>query len=146
MFTLRPATESDYELMWEIQRISLGPYVDATWGWDEAFQRSYFDEHFDHRKHQIIRVEGRDAGFLSVEHREDYVYLGNVALLPDFQNRGIGAVVVRDVITQAEESALSVRLQVLKSNPARRFYERLGFTPYGETETHFQMLRPRGAA
>ena len=30
-------------------------------------------------------------------------------------------------------------LQVFKSNPAKYLYERLGFTVYGETETHYQM-------
>ena len=146
MFELRPATEHDYELMWEIQRTSIGPYVDATWGWDETFQRRFFDEHFDHRKHQIIQVGDRDAGFLSFEVRQGHLYLGNMALLPEFQNRGIGTAVVHHVIEQADGAEIPVRLQVLKSNPARRFYERLGFTRCGETDTHFQMVRVRDAA
>jgi ribosomal protein S18 acetylase RimI-like enzyme len=146
VFELRPATERDYELLWKIQRTSIGPYVDATWGWDKAFQRSYFDEHFDHRKYQIILVGKSDAGFLSLGLREDHVYLANLALLPPYQRRGIGAAVVEYVIQQANQANLPIRLQVLKSNPARRFYERLGFKPCGETDTHFQLARGRGAA
>jgi ribosomal protein S18 acetylase RimI-like enzyme len=141
MFELRPATDNDYELLWTIQRTAIGPYVDATWGWDEAQQRKFFDERFDHRKFQIIQVDGQDAGFLSFERRGDHVYLGNVALLPPFQRRGIGEQVVRYVIDRANALALPVRLQVLRSNPARRFYERLSFTVCGETGTHFQMVR-----
>jgi ribosomal protein S18 acetylase RimI-like enzyme len=30
-------------------------------------------------------------------------------------------------------------LTILKVNPARRLYERLGFTVVGETETHFRL-------
>lgn len=143
IYALRRGTASDYELMWTIQRVSIGPYVDATFGWEESVQRRYFDDHFDHRKHQIILVGGVDAGFLSWERRDDHVYLGNVALLPEFQNRGVGTRVVRDVMAQAEKDGLPLRLQVLKPNPARRFYERLGFVVCGETDTHFRMARDR---
>jgi ribosomal protein S18 acetylase RimI-like enzyme len=142
-FDLRPATDRDYELLWTIQRIAIGPYVDATWGSDEAFQRRYFDEHFDPRRHQVVVVDGADAGFLSFERRGDHVYLGNVALLPAYQRRGIGAAIVQHVIEQANAAGLPVRLQVLRSNPARRFYERLGFESCGETATHFQLIRKR---
>lgn len=145
MFELRPATAQDHEFLWEVQRTALGPWVDATWGWDEAFQRRYFDEHVDPRKHQIVRVEGTDAGFLSFEARSDHLYLANLALLPRFQRRGIGAELARFVIERAEEQGLPVRLQVLKANPARRFYERLGFSAYDETRTHFLMVRERNA-
>jgi ribosomal protein S18 acetylase RimI-like enzyme len=37
-----------------------------------------------------------------------------------------------------------VTLQVLKVNPARRLYERLGFRVTGETPTHFLMLHEHG--
>lgn len=144
-FALRPAIERDYELLWEIQRTALGPWVAATWGWDEAFQRAYFDEHFDHRSFQIVRIEGADAGFLSYETRDDHVYLSNIALLPPYQGRGIGEEIARFVIERANARDLPVRLQVLRSNPARRFYERLGFRVVGETPTHFQMVRERSS-
>jgi hypothetical protein len=47
-FDLRPATDQDYELLWKIQRITIGPYVDITFGTSEAEQRKFFDERFDH--------------------------------------------------------------------------------------------------
>ena len=37
---------------------------------------------------------------------------------------------------------MPVELQVLKVNPARRLYGRLGFQVTGETETHYLMQRP----
>lgn len=56
------------------------------------------------------------------------------------------AAVVRYVIDRANQAQVPVRLQVLKANPARRFYERLGFKHCGETDSHFQVIRERGAA
>jgi GNAT superfamily N-acetyltransferase len=143
-FELRPASASDYELVWTIQRTSIGPYVDLTFGASEDEQRAFFDDYFDHRDFEIVQVGGRDAGFLSFETRDAEVYLGHIALLPDFQNQGIGAELVRHVIDHAEDAGLPVRLRVIRSNPARRFYERLGFSCYGETGTHFLLERRTG--
>ena len=38
------------------------------------------------------------------------------------------------------------RLQVLKVNPSRRLYERLGFCETGATETHITLVHLSGCA
>jgi len=58
----------------------------------------------------------------------------------------LGAALVRGVTAVADVRGLPVRLQVLKINPARRLYERLGFVVTGETETHDLMARPPSGA
>ena len=139
VFDLRPASEEDRKLLWLIQTESMRPSVEATWGWDEALQRAYFESHYNEGSRQIIRVDGAEAGVLSFEIRADHVFLRNVALLPQFQGRGIGTSVIRGVLDQAAQLGLPLRLQVLKANRARRLYERLGFRVCAETTTHFQM-------
>ena len=140
MFELRPADANDRELRWLVQCRSMRPYVEATWGWDESFQREYFHRHYDERSCQIMSVDGTNAGVLAVEIHPDQVFLKTVALLPEFQGRGIGTEVIRHVIDQALRLGVSTRLQVLKVNPARRLYERLGFRMHAETATHFLMV------
>ena len=141
--TLRPAGEDDRHLLWLIQCQSLRPAIEATWGWDEALQRRHFEDHWGVCGREIIRIDGADAGMLSVEIRPDHVFLRNIALLPQFQARGIGTKVVRDVMDHASRLGLPVRLQVLKVNRARRLYERLGFREVAETPTHYQMVFDR---
>ena len=94
MFALRPATAEDLELCWRIQWTSLGAYVGEAFGTSQREQRAFFDEHFRLRDHQIIQVDGEDAGYLFTELRGSHLYLGNLALLEPFRNRGIGAAVV----------------------------------------------------
>ena len=65
--------------------------------------------------------------------------VGNIELDPRFQGQGIGTAILQDMQRDAAEQGLEVRLQVLKVNPARRLYERLGFEVTGETETDRQM-------
>ena len=56
MYTLRPATHDDYHFLYHLHISTIRPAVEATWGWDEAFQREYFREHFDPATRQIIEI------------------------------------------------------------------------------------------
>jgi ribosomal protein S18 acetylase RimI-like enzyme len=119
-------------------------YVEATWGWDEAWQADYFRVHFDPARCQIIQAEDVDVGKLSVETRPDSVYIAYIAVLPAYQRAGIGTGVIRQVLGHAACQGLPVLLQVLKVNPARHLYERLDFVITGETETHYLMSTGAG--
>jgi ribosomal protein S18 acetylase RimI-like enzyme len=137
---LRDATESDRTLFWEVQRTAMRPAVEAMWGWDEAFQKRYFNEHFSTSGRYVVRVDGIEAGILCFSVREDHLFLANVALLPHCQGKGLGTQLIRLVLEQAGRLGVPVRLQVLKTNRSHRLYERLGFEVCGESETHFQMV------
>jgi ribosomal protein S18 acetylase RimI-like enzyme len=114
-------------------------YVEAIWGWDERFQREHFSNSFNSTTSQIIVVDGRDVGELAVEERSNELFLSGIYILPEYQNRGLGTTILRSLLARARTSGRSVTLQVLKVNPARRLYERLGFVVVGSTETHFLM-------
>ena len=142
LLLLRPASSDDTEFLWEVQRTTLGPYVTAQFGTDEAEQRAFFDRHFDVPAHQIVRVNGTDAGYLAYRRRDDHVYLVNVALLPRFQSRGIGSLLIRRVLKEADAANQPVRLRVLRSNArARDLYARFGFAVTGQTPDHYVMTR-----
>lgn len=117
----------------------MGYLVAQVWGWDDAWQRAHYDAHFDPSRARIVVVDGADVGVVVVEWQADAAFIAGIEILPAYQGRGLGAAIVRDVIAEAAASGLPVTLQVLKINPARRLYERLGFTITGETETHYQM-------
>jgi len=140
MHELRDVTEADRDWLYDLNRAAMRDYVIQTWGaWDEVFQRSHFDDHFTTLDQQIIVVDGADAGVLIVHHEPTRLVLGEIQLLPDYQSRGIGTAVVRDLLARAASAALPLELQVLKVNPARALYERLGFAVVGETDTHHLM-------
>jgi ribosomal protein S18 acetylase RimI-like enzyme len=120
--------------------------VEATYGWDEAWQTRYFRERFDPARRHVIRYDGVDVGVLSVEEREDGLFLASIAILPEYQRRGIGTTLIRRLQQRASQSGLPLTLQVLKVNQARELYKRLGFVCTGETDTHYQMRWSAGAA
>ena len=53
--------------------------------------------------------------------------LVDIALLPEHRGKGIGGGLVRQLIQQCDQEKLPLRLQVLRTNPALRLYERLGW-------------------
>lgn len=140
-FSLRAATNDDYDWLWNVKRLTMRPYVEQTWGtWDDSAQERFFRRHFNPHTLQVIVVTGRDAGLLDLEREPDSLFLANIQLHPDFQNRGLGAAVMRTVMETARTLRLPLRLQVLKANQrALGFYARLGFHTYQETLTHYLM-------
>lgn len=139
-FTLRSVSAADYAWLWALKRLTMRNYVEQTWGfWDEKVQEDFFRRGFDPAVVKIIVADGRAAGRLHVERHAGEFFLGDIEVHPDFQNRGLGTAVLRALQTEACDCGVPIRLQVLKVNPARHLYLRLGFSDFTKTTTHFHM-------
>jgi ribosomal protein S18 acetylase RimI-like enzyme len=139
-YRLRPALREEFETLYAIHFEAMESYVVATWQrWDQDEQRQMFAERWPDSR-QAIEVGGELAGFLDVEQSLDCIFLGNLELDPKFQRRGVGSSIITSIQQRAAERGIPVDLQVLRVNPARGLYERLGFVISGETETHYQMV------
>ncbi len=89
----------------------------------------------------IIIVGERPAGFIAVDRRETRIRIVDVMLLPAFRNRGIGGTLLRTILAEADRHRMAVDLRVERSNPAKRLYDRLGFTAVGDDGVHITMER-----
>jgi len=76
---------------------------------------------------------------ISLEERDADIFLRVIEILPAHQGQGIGFRIIRQIIDDASSKQKPVYLRVLKVNPARGLYERLGFSVIEETDTHFIM-------
>jgi ribosomal protein S18 acetylase RimI-like enzyme len=137
--SFRQANGDDRDFCWRLHRQAMRAYVDATWGWDETEQRRRFDESFDPALVRIIVVDGNPVGALKLDTGGVPIRLVSIAIRPQYQRRGYGTAVISHVLQEA--AGAPVWLQVLKVNPARALYERLGFVVTVETTTHWQMMR-----
>ncbi|MEY3775217.1 MAG: hypothetical protein RLZZ129_1997 [Verrucomicrobiota bacterium] len=138
--SLRPISDADYLWLWSLKRETMRTYVELTWGkWDDDWQAERFRQNFRPDHVQVIVLDGQDAGLLHVVRSPEEIRLVNIQISPEFQNRGLGTEVMHALLAEARRDRLPLRLQVLKVNPARRLYERIGFAVAAETETHYQM-------
>ncbi|MHC4598048.1 MAG: GNAT family N-acetyltransferase [Planctomycetota bacterium] len=135
----RPATAEDDGFAYRVKKQALGPYITEVWGWDEAVQREFHRNEFDASRLEILAWSGRDVGTMAVRSDGEGLTLFALYILPQCQNRGIGTRLLRALQEEARGKGIPVKLQVLKVNPARRLYERMGFIAKGETDTHIQM-------
>lgn len=78
--------------------------------------------------HQIICLQGRPVGRTLIKRSEDNFLLVDISLVPEARNQGFGAYLVRQLMDEAACQRKAVKLRVMVNNPARRLYERLGFT------------------
>lgn len=135
LITFRPATIADLDFLDNLHAVCLKAHVVKAYPWKPELFRQTFDP-------EIVRVILADdlaIGMLQVSESQHELYLGNILISPDYQNRGIGTAVIRKVLQRAETLGLPVRLQVLKQNRAINLYRRLGFRLVGVTRAHYVM-------
>ena len=63
----------------------------------------------------------------------------DIALLPDYCNRGIGTSLLRGLQSEAAAAGKPLRIHVERFNPALRLYERLGFHPIADRGVYLFM-------
>jgi ribosomal protein S18 acetylase RimI-like enzyme len=96
--------------------------------------------HYSSIDDRIILFKGEPAGRLILVRTGQEIRLADIALRPAYRRAGIGTVLIKDLMNEAENAGKPIRLQVETQNQqAHSLYERLGFTTTGETMTHFQM-------
>lgn len=79
---------------------------------------------------RILRVDGRLAGVIfGAQAAPDVGFVLQIAVPPAFQGCGLGTVLLGDLADAFEHAGMArIALGVTMDNPARRLYERLGFT------------------
>ena len=88
-------------------------------------------EEFDSLLFEIICYEETEIGVISVIEQEDALFLNYLSILPLHQSKGFGTQVLNRLIEQAAERGLLVKLNVMRVNPAKALYERVGFIKVG---------------
>ena len=144
-YALRAVTDHDDAWLYQLNAATMREYAEQTYGpWDEAAARRIFASRWDLSSMRIIVVGGEDAGLLDLRRHPDGLEVAQIKILPPFQRRGLGTAILTDILRDTHQRGQSVILRVLKVNPARRLYERLGFVVTGETDTHFLMAARPG--
>jgi ribosomal protein S18 acetylase RimI-like enzyme len=139
--TRRTAQAHDEDFLYALHKATMHDYVMETWGvWDELWQRERYRQNFQPQRLRVIQLDGQDIGMLHLQERTEELFLVNLEILPEFQKRGVGSQIIRQVIEEANQLGKPVALQVLKVNlAARALYQRLGFGVTGENDTHYIM-------
>lgn len=135
--SLRPATTADEDFLRLVYAESRRDELDQVeWppGQREAFLRGQFDAQAAHymkyypgAEYFIIEYASQPAGRLYVRRTPGEIRIMDIAINPEFRRKGIGTVLLRQLIDEGRTASQAVTIHVEKFNPALRLYERLGF-------------------
>ncbi|MZF89418.1 GNAT family N-acetyltransferase [Streptomyces sp. SID5643] len=142
---MRPARPADVEAIAELRAVVMRPDLERLGRYDEHRVRQRLRDGFCAQHTAVITTAGDVAGSIALRPSETGHWLEHFYLVPALQGRGLGSAVLETVLSRADTSGHLVRLNVLRGSPARRLYERHGFTVERQDAIDVFMLRRPGA-
>jgi ribosomal protein S18 acetylase RimI-like enzyme len=136
--SFRPATDADQEFLIGVYAGTRADELAQT-GWDDSqkdafirwqysMQKKEYEARYPDARYDVILVDGVPAGRIWVGADDTQIRLLDIAVIPEFQNRGVGAHLLRQLMDEATRDNKPLRHMVFVLNQdAFRFYERLGF-------------------
>jgi GNAT superfamily N-acetyltransferase len=112
---------------------------------DRDLQVASFRRQWQVTQVRIIMLDDADIGWLQSTTRDGAFFLGQLFVEASRQRRGIGTAVMNRFIGEATRARQAMTLGVVKSNPAKWLYERLGFHVTHEDDRKFYMRREPAA-
>ncbi|MFE2551217.1 GNAT family N-acetyltransferase [Streptomyces sp. NPDC059355] len=144
-WSLRPAMSSDIETIVELRAIVMRPDLERLGRFDGHRVRQRLRDSFSPRYTSVVLADGAFAGCVTLRPAADGWWLEHFSLDTALHGRGLGSAVLRSLLRRTDADGSPVRLNVLQGSPARRLYERLGFTVVAEDPVDVFMLRQPGA-
>jgi GNAT superfamily N-acetyltransferase len=137
-----PASEADFEPLLAIRIDVMREHLERVFRYEPSRARRIFREHFDQPGLRLIMIGDTLAGCVAFRPGNDAISIDSFYLDRRFQNRGLGATILKVLLAEADALAQPVYLDVLQGSPADRFYERHGFQKIKEDEIERTYERP----
>ncbi len=152
--TLRRSAPEDQEFLIAVYASTRDEELNLT-GWDDNQKRTFIEMQFRAQSQQyslcypqadsgVILLDEHPVGRLLVDRRGADITLVDIALLPEYRNRGIGTTLIQSLLNEAAGAQKNIALHVLRWSAAARLYERLGFTTVSEDAVYLEMKRTPG--
>jgi ribosomal protein S18 acetylase RimI-like enzyme len=148
-YTLHPVREADEALLLEIyastraDEMALIPWEAAQM---QAFvqmqfqaQQNHYRSYFPQASHDMILAEEQHIGRLYVDRRETEIRILDVTLLPQARGRGIGTLIMQDLMKETAQANKSLSIYVEGHNRSLGLFQRLGFVKTEENGASWLM-------
>jgi ribosomal protein S18 acetylase RimI-like enzyme len=121
--------------------------------WTESMKEAFLTHQFN-AQHEYYQQNYVEANFLVIEkdkeiigrlyYKEDFegtIRIIDIAILPKFQNKGLGTSILKDIIEHAKVIQQPITIHVESFNPAMELYKKLGFQKISETNGVYHLLQ-----
>ena len=90
-------------------------------------QKKHYEEFYSSCDFLVIELQGGRIGRLYIDRGETDIEIVDIALLPGHRRRGIGRMLLEEILEEGRATGKKVTIYVEHYNPARHLYDRLGF-------------------
>jgi ribosomal protein S18 acetylase RimI-like enzyme len=115
---------------------------------DQQFnaQKQHYEKFYPHCEFLVIELDGKCIGRLYIDRGEGDIEIIDIALLPELRGRGIGRMLLEEILAEGKSTERKVTIYVEHFNPARSLYDRLGFRHVDTNGVYHLMEWGPGAA
>lgn len=139
---LRVAKLEDHDFLRMLNHLAYEDVVKRQFGvWDDSAQKQRFDLKLQQADFRIAELAGRPIAAVWSSEHDDHVLLHELLVLPEFQNQGIGSLILRRELDRAGIIRKPIRIHTLGRNRAQEFYKRHGFIETGRGDVYVDMER-----
>ncbi len=146
--SLRPVGPADEAFLFELYASTRSGELAAVY-WTPEQRSAFLSQQFVAQSHaysgytspdfRIVAIDGQPAGRLYLDRQADEWRIIDIALLSASRSRGIGSLLLAEVLSDAADADVAVRMHVEKSNPALTLYLKLGFRVVEDRGLHWFM-------
>ena len=144
--SLRPIKDQDSDFLYKLYAQTREAEINMT-GWtpeqatvflQQQFraQTTYWGDNYDTTRFELILWKNKPAGRFYVDEMPEELRLVDIIVDESFRGKGIGAVLIRQLLEEATEKNKPVTLHVEANNWVKSFYEKLGFKVIKPHEVH----------
>ena len=148
---LRPATLEDEPFLRQLFATTRADEL-ALMVWDDNQKETFIAMQFNAQKqqyamsypqaqHSIILLNDVPIGRQMIDRGENEFTLVDIALLPTHRSAGIGTHLIENLLAEAASAGKSVTLNVWHSNPAKKLYQRMGFSAASDDDGVYCEMR-----
>lgn len=141
IYRLRECKFDDLDFILKLKEFGMKWYIEKIYGWDINVQKqkTLKELHNNLNNMKIIMVDGNDVGVTTFIETDSYFQVGLLIILPEYQNKGIASLIIREYIQIANNKKKRIIIKTYKDNPAQNLYKRLGFNIYNTDDTHIYL-------
>jgi ribosomal protein S18 acetylase RimI-like enzyme len=135
--TLAPEQPDDDAFLFELYSTTRAAEMALT-PWNEEQRRAFLRQQYELRRfhylryhsgaeYLLIRRDSDPIGRIAIHRTENEIRIRDIALVPEYRDRGIGSQLIHELLVDAGCQNIPVTLHVERHNRAAGLYRRLGF-------------------
>jgi len=102
-------------------------------------QNNYLQEKYPNASCELLLDDAVPIGRRYLDRQEEVIHVIDLSLTPERRGRGLGTVLMNEVLQEAREKKLVVTLYLQKTERCWNFFERMGFQSIADDGVNYLM-------